>query len=150
MPQISQRKLDKTVETEMYVRFWQSISRLQNSSDAAAFFSDLLTQTEEVMLAKRFMIAILLSRGKKPVQIGPILHVSFSTIAGVSSWVKNAKPRTKKILEMMINEGDWQAIFDRFNTVFDLLPPGKGADWHRVGKDKWKRKQERSARESLR
>ena len=99
MPQVSRRKLDKTIESEMFNQFWDSVSRLQTASDVSAFFTDLLTSTEEMMLAKRFMIAILLSRGKKPVEIGFILHVSFSTIGGVASWVKNAKPKTKQVME---------------------------------------------------
>ena len=102
------------------------------------------------MLAKRFMIAILLSRGKKPVEIGFILHVSFSTIGGVASWVKNAKPKTKEILEMMIEEGNWQTLFDRIKSAFDLLPPRKGTNWHQAGKEKWQRQKERSTRNSLR
>lgn len=150
MPQVSQKKLDKTIESEMFTQFWDSISRLKTSSDVSDFFTDILTQTEQVMLTKRFMIAILLGRGKRPIEISQILHVSFSTIGGVASWEKNAKPKTKEIIEMLIAEGNWGSLLDRFEKIMDKLPPGRGTDWHLAGKEKYQRQKERSARNSLR
>lgn len=150
MPQVSHKKLNKTIESEMFSQFWESISRLKNSSDVSDFFTDILTQTEQIMLTKRFMIAILLGRGKRPIDISQILHVSFSTIGGVASWTKNAKPRTQEIIEMLIEEGNWGTLLDKFEEIMDHLPPGRGTDWHLAGKEKYQRQKERSARNSLR
>lgn len=150
MPQVSQKKLDKTIQSEMFSQFWESISRLKNSSDVSDFFTDILTQTEQIMLTKRFMIAILLGRRKRPIDISQILHVSFSTIGGVAAWEKNAKPRTKKIIESLIEEGNWGTLLDKFEEIMDRLPPGRGTDWHLAGKEKYQRRKERSARNSLR
>src|SRR4030067_2513855 len=99
MPQVSKYPLDKDIETEMFRQFWISVSKLQDPSDVRSFLSDLLSDVEEVMLAKRFTVAVLILRGKKPVDIARTIHVSFSTIRSVASWVKNAKPRTRRILE---------------------------------------------------
>ena len=150
MAQVSRKKLDKTIESEMFIQFWESISRLKSTSDVSDFFTDILTQTEQTMLTKRFMIAILLGRGKRPIEISQILHVSFSTIGGVASWEKNAKPRTKKIIEMLIEEGNWGSLLDRFEEIMDKLPPGRGTDWHLAGREKYHRQKARSARNSLR
>lgn len=150
MPQISRRKLPKELEEEMFSQFWVSLSRLRTSDNTASFFSDLLTDTEELMLAKRFTIAVLLLRGKRPVDIKATLHVTNSTIGVVASWVKNAKPRTQKLLELLIQEGKWQGIIDRIDGLLDELPPPYRTNWHAAGKAKWQRKVERSARQSLR
>lgn len=150
MPQISKFKLDKTLEEEMFRQFWLSLSVLGDSSTVASFFSDLLTNTEEVMLAKRFTVAVLLLRGKRPVDIKRTLHVTNSTICSVASWVKNAKPKTQRVLESMIKETNWQKILDRIDALLGDLPMPYGTDWHRVGKERWQRKLERSSRQSLR
>lgn len=149
MPQISRRKLDKTLEQEMFRQFWSSVSKLRDVSDVSSFFSDLLTETEEIMLAKRFTIAVLILRGKQPVEIKSTLHVTYSTIGSVASWLKNAKPKTRNLLQSILKEGNWQKILDRIDALFDELPSAYGTDWSKVGKHKWKRKMERASRQSL-
>lgn len=150
MPQISKYKLDKDIETEMFQKFWSSVAQLRDASTVSAFFSDLLTDTEEIMLAKRFTIAVLICRGKRPVEIKSILHVAFSTIGSVESWVKNMKPDTRKLLEKLISDGKWEKFLDRIDAFLDELPPQYGTNWSRAGKEKFQRKLERSARRSLR
>ncbi len=150
MSQVSKYKLDKDLETEMFRQFWVSLTRLRDASTVSSFFTDLLTDMEEMVLAKRFTVAILLLRGKKPVDIKSTLHVSFSTITSVSSWVKNAKPKTKQVMESIIKDGNWQSILDRVEELLDAAPPMYHTDWTQAGKDKWRRKMERSTRQSLR
>ncbi len=150
MPQISRKKLDKTIETEMFSQFWESLSALQDSVHIASFFSDLLTDTEKIMLAKRFTIAVLLLRGKRAVEIKDTLHVTNSTIGSVGSWLKNAKPQTKNALQRIIKEGNWQALLDRVEALLDELPPAYGTNWSEAGKAKWKRKMERASWRTLR
>ncbi len=150
MPQVSKYKLDKTLEQEMFNQFWESVSKLQNAGMAASFFSDLLSDTEEIMLAKRFAIAILILRGKRPIDIAGTLHVSYSTIRSVASWVKNAKPKTRVLLQSMIQEGKWQNIFDRVDALLDELPPAYRTNWSKAGKAKFQRKIERASHQSLR
>ena len=150
MPQISKYKLDQELEREMFTTFWSSLSRLNNASDVSAFFSDLLTDTEEVMLAKRFTIALLLLQGKKPVDVADAIHVSFSTIRGVSEWLSRASPATKRLLEQILKEQRWQALLDKIEALLDKLPPRWRTDWSEAGRAKWKRYKERLARRTLR
>lgn len=149
MPQISKYPLNKEIKEIIFNQFWSSVSRLKTPGLVASFFSDLLSDTEEIMLVKRFAIAMLILRGKRPVEISSTLHVSFSAIASVSSWVKNAKPATKKILNILVKQSGWQAFFDKIEKLIDALPPRHGTDWSEVGKRKWQRKMSRSARKSL-
>lgn len=149
MPQISKYRLGRTFQEEIFRRFWSIVAHLKTNRDVAEFFSDILTHTEEVMLAKRLTIAVLLLRGKLPVDIANILHVSFSTIGRVNSWVDRAKPATKRELERVIDDAEWQAFFDTIEALFDKLPPRYGTDWDQAGKEKSQRAKDRFLRERL-
>lgn len=150
MPQVSKYRLDKTVQDEMFQRFWSSIANLQSSQAVSEFFSDLLTDTEEIMLAKRLTAAVLFLRGKRPIDIARALHVSFSLVGRVSTWVDRAKPSTRWELERMTKEVKWLTFLDRIDEILDRLPPRYGTDWSKAGKAKWQRKMERNARQSIR
>lgn len=150
MPKVSKYKLDSDVEREMFRQFWISLAKLRDATSVSAFFSDLLSDTEEIMLAKRFTVAILLLRGKRPTDIAATIHVAYSTIGSVASWLKNAKPHTRKLLQTIIQESSWQTLLDRIDSLLDQMPPRWGSNWQRAGKEKWKRSKERSARTSLR
>jgi uncharacterized protein YerC len=150
MPKVSHIRIDKNLEAEMFRQFWHSLSQLNDSVKVSSFFSDLLTDTEEIMLAKRFTVAVLLLRGKRPVDIARTLHVTYSTIGSVASWVKNAKPQTRKILQQLIDNTEWQVILDRIDELLDKLPPTVHSDWKKAGKEKWQRTMERQTRKTLR
>lgn len=150
MPQISRYPLDKTIKKEIFNKFWLSVSALKDSDTVSSFFSDFLTHTEEVMLAKRFAAAVLLFRGKAPKDVKRILHVSDTTTSTVGAWLKNAKPKTLVTLERVIKVSKWEELLDKLEGMFDLIPPRYGTDWSRAGKEKWQRKIERLSRQSLR
>ncbi|MCL4531524.1 MAG: Trp family transcriptional regulator, partial [Chloroflexi bacterium] len=110
MARISKYRLDPALEEEMFRQFWLSVSLLRDAEAVSSVFSDLLSETEEIMLAKRFTVALLLLRGKKPADIKMTLHVSNSTICSVHGWLKNAKPCTRRVLEIMVEEARWQKL----------------------------------------
>lgn len=150
MPQVSRYPLDKTIEKEVFAKFWHSVSALRDSDTVASFFSDFFTHTEEIMLAKRFSVAVLLLRGKSPKDIKSILHVSDTTTSTVGAWLKNVKPKTLSTLERVIHESNWEELIDKIDALIDSLPPRYGTNWSRVGKERWQRKIERASRQSLR
>lgn len=150
MPRVSRFKLNKDIETEMFRQFWDSLSQLRNAEQVSAFFSDLLTDTEEMMLAKRFTTAVLILKGKRPVEISQTLHITYSTIGSVASWLKNAKPHTKKMLQKLIQTNNWQDFLDHIDEFLNQLPPRYGTNWQQAGKQKWERTKERVTRQALR
>lgn len=149
MPQVSKYPLDKTLEQQLFREFWSSVSKLRNANEVSAFFSDLLSDVEEKMLAKRFAVAVLILRGKRPVDIARAVHVSYSTIASVAAWVGHASPKMRSLLQTIIDQRSWQQIFDRIDALLDTLPPLYGTDWHKAGKAKWQREMERASRKPL-
>lgn len=150
MSRVSKRKLDKKVEEEIFHLFWESVSKLHNASEVSSFFSDFLSDTEEMMLAKRFAVAILLLRGKRPVDITSSLHVTYTTVGTVASWLKNAKSKTQNSLKRIIKIQNWQSVIDRLEGLLDQLPPDYGSNWQAAGQAKWERTKDRSARQSIR
>ncbi|KKR73803.1 MAG: hypothetical protein UU16_C0013G0017 [Candidatus Woesebacteria bacterium GW2011_GWA2_40_7] len=110
--QISKKFLDKELESELFNQLWFSLGKINASTKASDFYTDLLSQTERLMLAKRIATAILITRGQNMTKIRASLNVSFTTVTNVSSWVKNARPETKRLLESISKEKSWEALFD--------------------------------------
>ena len=150
MARISKYHIDKNLEKEIFYLFWSSLAKLKTSSEIATFFSDLLSDTEEMMLAKRFTIALLLKNGKTPTQISQILHVSFSMIKGVNEWLAHASPSTTNILHNTQKVQTFESIFDTVTMLLDKQQPRWGTDWSKAGKEKWQRNLERLSRNKLR
>jgi uncharacterized protein YerC len=150
MAQISKKKLDKNVEIEMFNQFWNSLSNIDSPSSASEFYSDLLTKTEKYILAKRLACAVLLIRNHSASEINKSIHITYSTIGSVASWVKNARPKTQKILKQISKNQNWVKITDQIDAVLDKLPPRYGSNWSEEGKEKHKRNLLRSARSTLR
>lgn len=150
MTRISKHKLDIEIEKQVFDIFWAALSQLHSAKDTAAFFSDLLSETEELMVAKRFMIALLLERGKSTVEISQILHVSYSMIGNVSRWRLKASIQTKRLLDSAQKSQDTGFLFDQIDALLDKLPPKWRTNWSRAGKEKWQRKKERISRKALR
>lgn len=123
MPQVSKYRLDKNVEARLFDLFWRSLTRLGSPRETAEFFTDLLTSTEKIMLAKRYTVAVLLKKGYSPKHIHDVLKVSFTTIGTVAGWLKNLNPATKKILEKHLKDETWSRFFDRLEELFDVVPP---------------------------
>lgn len=150
MTQTSKYPLDKDTEKIIFDKFWKSLSVLRDADSVASFFSDFLSDTEELMLAKRFAIAVFLLRGKRPKDIKDILHVSNSATGAVAAWLKNAKPKTIATLERVIKESNWEEFIDSIEAFMDELPPKYGTNWSGVGHQRWERKVARATRKLLR
>lgn len=150
MPQTSKYPLDRETEKAMFRKFWLSLSSLRDSDTVASFFTDFLSETEKLMLAKRFTIAVLLLRGRRPTDIKRILHVSNSATGSAASWLKNAKPKTLATLERVIQENQWEQFIDSIESAIDSLPLRYGSNWGRVKKEKAERELNRGSREVLR
>lgn len=152
MPQVSRHPLDKNVEIRLFELFWHSLSRLGSPGQTAEFFSDLLTATEKIMLAKRYAIAVLLSKGYPAKHIHDTLNVSFTTIGTVAGWLKNLKPATKKIIDRHLKDESWGQFFDKIEAVLDNIPPLTAPYYQKpkIYKERYLAGRARSARSVLR
>lgn len=150
MTQVSRHQLQQEMEKLIYGEFCQFTSLISRSVGFQEFFNDFLTPTEKIMFSKRFMIMVLLMRGRKIEDIKDTLFVSNSAVMSVSSWLKNASPATKKTLSLLDLKKDWQKFFDQIESFLDKLPPGKYRNWQQVGNEKVSRLKSRNLRGQLR
>ncbi|PIP88119.1 hypothetical protein COW80_02110, partial [Candidatus Beckwithbacteria bacterium CG22_combo_CG10-13_8_21_14_all_01_47_9] len=84
MTRISKNRLDKSTSDRMFALFWRSLTRLGSQEETAEFFSDILSETEQVMIAKRYTAAILLAKGYNQTHIKKVLNLSYSTLGTVA------------------------------------------------------------------
>jgi uncharacterized protein YerC len=152
MARISKIQLDTDVEKRMFDLFWRSLSRIGGPEDVSEFFADLLGKNERLMLAKRYTIAVLLSKGKNYHEIANTIIVSPATINSVANWLKNLKPATKKILDRHLKDEAWGQFFDKIEAILDAPPPifAYPSQKSAIGKAKFKAALARSARSLLR
>jgi hypothetical protein len=150
MSRVSRFKVDSSLENLITSQFWNFLGKVNGSKVSSDFFNDFLTNSEKIMLSKRFATLVLLSRNKTPTKIQNSIHVTFSTIGIVSAWLKNAKPETQKLILNISKEKDWEAIFDKIDELLDKIPPHRHSDWKEEYVKRRKESNKRSSRKSLR
>ena len=110
MPRTQPKKIPYDERQKLLNELWSLVSLLKTREEIKNFFRDLLSETEEVMLARRIRIARLLLEGKSYENIRESMHTSYVTIAGVHRWLqrgsegyKDMLPRLEKELEKQQN-----------------------------------------------
>lgn len=151
MTQVSKYLLQEDVKNRMFEVFWKTIADLKNSSDVELFFKELLTPTEQTMLAKRLAISILLTKKYSYEVIMDILKVSPATIGEISLWLKKEGKAFGKAVEKILTQEKQEEFWDNLEQYLTtLIPPSKGTDWKRVRSEQWhKLRQRRQKRTSL-
>src|SRR3989344_590523 len=80
MPHLSKRKLQKDVYFSIYEQLDFCITQHKNKTKRSKFLSEILTETERIMLAKRLAIIAMLIKGASSYSIEKILKISSSTV----------------------------------------------------------------------
>lgn len=104
MTQVSRYPLSGSVYQRIFEIFFESVLKLKNKNEAEIFFTEFLTPTEKIMLAKRISIAVLLSKEYDYRSIKKILHVSFPTIASVNASLKYTGKGYQQVVERLLKE----------------------------------------------
>jgi len=94
-------KLTKQERTRLILRFCQALSKIKNPEEAAAFVTDLLSESESEMLAKRLEIAEKLIAGDSYDKICENLKTSHGTVARVCEWLKLSGSGYRTIIERL-------------------------------------------------
>lgn len=134
----------------MNEEFMQFLAHTGSIGALNEFLSDFLTPSEQIMFAKRLMIAILIKRGHIAEKIKFRLNVSNSAILGVQSWLKFPHPKTILALNDHNSKQNIRSVIDKIEEIFDLLPPGKYTNWQAAGKAKFARLKTRNLKSQLR
>ena len=128
MPHISSKKLKKETLNKLYSEFGKAFEKSARKSGARFFLGDLLTKTEKIMLAKRFTVIYLLSKGVPVSYIAESLGVSYSTLSRMS--LKYDIGKYSLLLKTL--ESDKTDIWKILEKILKAgLPP-------RAGRGRWK------------
>lgn len=130
MPQVSKYPIAQDVYNRIFEIFFKTLVGIKDTNEVKEFVEDFLTPTEQIMLAKRLAIAVLLFKKYDYRSIAKILRVSPTTIASVNIFLKykgkGYRRVVKKILAVEKRDEFWNKLDD---LLSDIVPP-KGRNWY--------------------
>lgn len=139
MSQVSRFPLNKDIEERIFDILYQTLADLSAKNQVREFMLDLLTTTEQTVLAKRLAIALLLTKGKGYEYIRDTLKVSTSTILLIKQWLLLGGSGYKKASERLIKQEKMEEFFDKLEELFQTtIPPRRGTDWREIRSKQWK------------
>jgi len=98
MSRFQSKKLSKEAKANLLNELWVSISLLDSPASAKGLFSDLLSESEAIMLARRIRIARFLLQGMSYDEIFEKTEASATTISHVHRWLQNEESGYQKVL----------------------------------------------------
>jgi uncharacterized protein YerC len=133
MAQVSKYPISNNTLQSIFDTFIQSFTELSNTTESQKFILDLLTPTEQIMLAKRVYIAILLMKGYEYRDIQTYLKVSSGTIAVIANTLQEDRGGFRKILQRIISKKNiTSTIADASSNL--VTPMARGG----IGSGSWK------------
>lgn len=140
MTQVSKIPLRKEIEKRMLEIFLDSMVLIQTKQQAEKLLKDWLSPTEEVMLAKRLSIALLLEKQYDQRSISKLLHVGLETVSKVSRSLRSGKGGYTLVVDKFIQQEKSDVFWEKIDDVLaDLLPP-RHRNWSRWRKERWEEK----------
>lgn len=143
MTQVSKYPVHKDVEKRMSEIFKTAIASLNSSQEIEDFLNDFFSPVEQIMLAKRLAIAVLLAKGYSYPSIRKILRVTPSTIAVVSQSLKYSGKGYKKMVEKILSDEKKDEFWQKIDDILVNIPPSKGSDW-----SYWRKRHEEKKRKN--
>ena len=129
MPHISQKRVKKEIFLRMNDRFIRSLMDLTERKNARAFFKELLTPTEQIMLAKRLAAVLMLQQNFSFYRVERTLKISPSTAARL--WRKLHAGEFSGITALTKQGKSAQAFWTEIAAVIRAgMPP--------MGRGRWK------------
>jgi TrpR-related protein YerC/YecD len=89
MSKVKSHELSEAERKKILNDLFVMIISLDNIKEAEMFFKDLLTPSEQIMIARRIQIAKMLLAGELQENIRNKLKVGFTTITQVERWLNN-------------------------------------------------------------
>ena len=133
MTNISKKQLKKKVAEKIHKRFIKTIINLHGKG-GERFIEEILTPSEQIMLAKRTMALSLLSSGASSYKVQKLLKLSPTTASRLKREMKNGK--YKSIKSIKNNNGkDCKDEQDTFWADMEILVRFGMPE---MGKNRWK------------
>lgn len=135
MGRVSKRRIDPEVEERIFEIFWDYLATLRKPEDIHEFLVSLLSFTEQVMIAKRLAIAVLLNRGYKYEEIDQTLKVSKSTVGTVHKQILIGALGYKKAIDRISKREKLEGFWNNLEELMIKLSGPK-----RYGSPSWESK----------
>lgn len=91
MTRVSKRPLGEDVRGRIDSRLVEAVTNLRTKAEGAHFISELLSDAEQLILAKRLMIIFMLNKGVSQYRIVQLLNVSSATVFRVDQGMVEGK-----------------------------------------------------------
>lgn len=127
MPHISSRKLKKELLLKIQGQLFESIAKIRNRKQSRLLLTELLTPTEQTMIAKRLAAILMLAKGIPAYRVWKTLQLSPST----TSRLQNALE--KGAYTHLLSAFSKKAVDDVWTTIEILLRLGMPE----MGKRRW-------------
>lgn len=101
----------------MFNLFWQWLAKLDQPTEIREFLQSLLSYTEQVMLAKRLAIALLISKGYTYEEVSSILKVSTSTVSTVHKALLVGSPGYQKAVTFLQKNAETEIFWDNLEEL---------------------------------
>jgi len=129
MTQVSKYPVSKAVEERIFEILFKVLAEVTEPKEVEDFLEDFLSPVEQIMLAKRLSIAVLLAKGYNYDEIRKVLRVSPPTISQVAISLKYAGEGYKRVVERLIKEEKIEEFLQSVkDVILDRVPP-KGTNW---------------------
>ena len=128
MAQVSKRKLDENKLKKIFDLFFDLIVEIKNRKQGEMLLNEILTPTEQIMVAKRVAAFYLFTKEIKPNKIAEILKVSRSTVF----YYKYLFDNSQSIKGFLSKRANFDKVKRILKDVFvDLYygGPKKGSNW---------------------
>ena len=126
---ISKKPLNKKIQTQLNQQLIRTIVGLRTIDGGTHFISELLTQTEQIMLAKRLMTIFMLAEGISQYRIKKILNISSSTVARTAHLMSNGA--FNHLTYMCRKKKSRKILWNELENIVRLGMPS-------MGRDRWK------------
>lgn len=117
MPHISRSNLKKETEQKLIHSLYLVLSKIQDYDAMESFLFALLSKTEQLMLAKRLTIIILLKEGISETRISTTLHVTRETV----SRIKLLYETRGQGYEIALKKLEEEKVFAEFKNILISL-----------------------------
>lgn len=125
---VSKKPLKKEVQTQLNQQFIRTIVELRTVNGGKNFISELLTDTEQVMLAKRLMTIFMLAENISQYKISKILNVSSSTVARTAHLMNSGA--FSHLVRICRKKKDREVLLRELEVIVRFGMPS-------MGKDRW-------------
>lgn len=128
MPKVSQNPLSAERKKEVTEAFIRTLAKISDDRLLARFLTDLLTPTEQLMLSKRLMVAVLLQRGWSYGAVCRALKMSKTTVHLIQRDLVKSGEGYRKVFELLFRESRGARVLDAIERFLGAITlPVKGS-----------------------